>query len=182
MPGHKGCTQGHTQLVPGDSLTLADADYVNTSSMYTGIKQASSPTATNSITLKTKSGENITDQKKQWVEHFLKLYSTQNVMTDAALDAICQLSRTGRGAHRGTTASRKFPGEDGIPGEVIKARKAELIEDLHELHNLCWKEGSVQYHREMRGTNIDDSVQWQPQQLQKLSGHLPVEHLWQIVC
>ena len=41
--------------------------------------------------LKTKSGEVITDSNKQmerWVEHYLELYSTENTITDQALDTI----------------------------------------------------------------------------------------------
>jgi hypothetical protein len=46
----------------------------------------------------------------------------------------------------------KAPGEDGIPLEVIKTGKEELIEDLHELLCLCWRKGSVQ--RDMQGAKI----------------------------
>ena len=151
MPGHKGCTQGHLQQVPGDSLMLrqrllakADTDYGNTG----GIKQATGPTTTKSVPLKTKSAENITDQKKQmerWVEHYLELHSTQNVVTDAALDAICQLlvmqeldeQHTEEELRKAIDCLSKVPREDGIPGEVIKAGKEELTEDLHELLCLC---------------------------------------------
>ena len=52
---------------------------------------ATGPTSVKTAPLKTKSGEVIIDQRKQLqrrVEHYLKLYSTQNIMTDAALDAL----------------------------------------------------------------------------------------------
>ena len=103
-----------------------------------------------------KTGENITDQRKQmdrWVEPYLELYSTQNVVTDAALCAITQLPvmdeldvepteeelRTAIDCLSAGTA----PGEDGIPPEVVKHGQAVLINDLHELLCLCWKEGAV---------------------------------------
>ena len=35
------------------------------------------------------------------------------------------------------------PGEDGIPPEVIKCDKPALLEPLHELLCLCWREGKV---------------------------------------
>ena len=143
----------------------ADADYGNTGGMYAGIKQATGPITTKSVPLKTKSGENITDKKKQmerWVEHYFELYSTENVVADAVLDAICQLPVMQELDEKPTEeelrkaidclSTGKAPGEDGIPGEVIKAGKEELIEDLHELLCLCWKEGSVP--QDMRDAKI----------------------------
>lgn len=59
--------------------------------MYDGIKTATGPTATKTAPLKSKTGEIITDQCKQldrWVEHYLELNATQNVVMDAALDAL----------------------------------------------------------------------------------------------
>lgn len=53
---------------------------------YTGIKRATGPLTTLSVPLKTKSSENITDQKKkiEWgIEYYFKLYSTQSVVSDA---------------------------------------------------------------------------------------------------
>ena len=58
--------------------------------MYEGIKTATGPTATKTAPLKSKTGEVITDQSKQlerWVEHYLELYATRNVVTASALDA-----------------------------------------------------------------------------------------------
>ena len=97
---------------------------------------------------------------ERWVEHYLELHSTQNVVTDAALDAICQLlvmqeldeQHTEEELRKAIDCLSKVPREDGIPGEVIKAGKEELTEDLHELLCLCWKEGSVPQN--MRGVKI----------------------------
>ena len=143
----------------------ADADSGNTGGMYAGIKQATGPVATKSAPLKTKEGDIIIDKKKQmerWVEHYLELYSTQNVVTEAALNAIDQLPVMEELDEEPTVeelskamdalATGKAPGEDGIPAEVIKSGKDALIGDLHELLCLCWREGAVPM--DMRGAKI----------------------------
>ncbi len=51
----------------------------NTGSMYAGIMEATGTCATNSVPLKSKSGEAITDQLQEmerWVEHNLEIYAT----------------------------------------------------------------------------------------------------------
>jgi hypothetical protein len=115
--------------------------------------------------LKTKSGENITDRRKQmerWVEHYLEVYSTQYLVTDAALSTINQLpvldelnedlTKEELSKAIDCLAIGKAPCEDGIPLEVIKTGKEKLIEDLHELFCLCWREGTVP--QDMRGAKI----------------------------
>ena len=109
-----------------------EADHTCTGGMYAGIKKATGPAATKSVT-KTTSGENITDQKKQmerWVEHYLELFSSQNIVTDAVLAAISQLPIMEELDEKPTKEElskaidclsySKVPGEDGIPTEVIK--------------------------------------------------------------
>ncbi len=62
--------------------------------MYAGIKEATGPCATKSDPLESKSGEPIIDQRQQmerWVEHYLELYATQNIVSDTALNAIPDL-------------------------------------------------------------------------------------------
>lgn len=59
--------------------------------MYDWIKMATGPTSVKIAPLKAKSGEVITNQRKQlqrWVEHYLELYSIQNNVRDVALDAL----------------------------------------------------------------------------------------------
>ena len=132
------------------------ADTGNTGSMYAGIKEATGPCATKSVPLKTKTGEPITDQRQQmarWVEHYLELYATQNVVTDAALNAIEELPVLDELDAEPTEeelskaidclSTGKAPGEDGIPAEVIKRGKDALLGGLLELLRLCWREGSV---------------------------------------
>lgn len=48
--------------------------------------------------------------------------------------------------------SRKSPGEDGIPPEIIKCGKLALLEPLHKLLCLCWREGRVP--QDMRNAKI----------------------------
>lgn len=58
-------------------------------------------------------GEIITDkgqQMERWVEQYSDLYSRQNVLTTAALNAI----------EIDSLASGKSPGSDGIPPNLIK--------------------------------------------------------------
>ena len=59
--------------------------------MYDGIKTAMGPVQNKTAPLKSTTGEVITDkgqQMERWVEHYSDLYSRQNVVTTAALDAI----------------------------------------------------------------------------------------------
>lgn len=59
--------------------------------MYKGVKTATGPTSVKTALLKSKTSETITDQSKQlqqWVEHYLDLYATQNIVTDTRLEAL----------------------------------------------------------------------------------------------
>ena len=141
------------------------ADTGNARGMYNGIKIATGPTATKTAPLKSKIGEPITDQGKQlerWVEHYLELYATQNVVTAAALEALPSLTvmeeldippteEELRKAIDGLTCG-KAPGKDGIPPEVLKSGKLALLRHLHELLCLCWEKGHVP--QDMRDANI----------------------------
>ena len=83
--------------------------------------------------LKSKTGEIITDGKKQmerWVEHYLELYSTKNIVSEEALNSI-QLMPIMVELDSEPTASEiekainglangKTPDNDAIPPEVIK--------------------------------------------------------------
>ena len=116
--------------------------------MYEGIKTATGPTSVKTGPLKAKSGKVITDQSKQlqhWVEHYLKLHSTQNIVTDAALDALPGLPAMEELDELPTLeelnkaidnlACGKAPGLDSIPAEVLKHGKPSILQPLHEL--LC---------------------------------------------
>ncbi|XP_063592477.1 uncharacterized protein LOC134769668 [Penaeus indicus] len=70
------------------------ADVGDARGMYKGIKKVTGPAPSKSAPLKTKAGDVITDQGKQLerrVEHYLELYATHNVVTDAALADIPDL-------------------------------------------------------------------------------------------
>lgn len=141
------------------------ADTGNARGMYNGIKTATGPTSTKTAPLKSKTGEVITDQSKQlqrWVEHYLELYATENVVTDAALDALPQLTVMEELDALPTMeelskaidclSSGKAPGKDCIPPEVLKSGKPALLQQLHELLCLCWEKGHIP--QDMRDANI----------------------------
>ena len=120
------------------------------------IKTATGRTSVKTAPLKAKSDEVITDQSKQlqrWVEHYLELYPTQNIVTGAALEALLglpvmeeldkmptleELSKAIDNLARG-----KAPGKDCIPPEVLKHGKPSIIQPLHELLCQCWAKGHI---------------------------------------
>ena len=137
----------------------------NIRAMYEGIRQATGPAIKKSAPLKSKSGEIITDSNKQmdrWVEHYLELYSTENTVSEGAinsvpvlpvlndLDAMPTLSELEDAIN--ALSSGKAPGNDEIPPDIIKAGKPALLPHLHELLCLCWKEGQVP--QDMRDAKI----------------------------
>ena len=74
-------------------------DTGNAKGMYDGINKGTDPSATKTALLKTKTGEVIMDQNRQlecWVEHYLELYVTQNVVPDASPGGPLQFLRHGR--------------------------------------------------------------------------------------
>ena len=89
----------------------------------------------------------------RWVEHYLDIYSRENSVTQEALDSIKDLpvleeldsEHTLEELSKAIDAlvSGKAFGEDGIPPEVIKCGKPALLEPLHKLLCLCWREGKV---------------------------------------
>ena len=126
---------------------------------------ATGPTSVKTAPLKTKSGEVITDQRKQLqrrVEHYLELYSTQNIMTDAALDALPglpamedldempRLQELSKAIDN--LACGKAPGLDSIPAEVLKDGKPSILQPLHELLCHCWEKGYIP--QDMRDASI----------------------------
>lgn len=132
------------------------ADSGNVRGMYASIKTTTSPTPIKTAPLKSKTGEVITDQGKQlecWVEHYLEVYATQNVVTDAALHTLPSLlvmeeldtppSAEEFGKAIDCLSCRKAPGKDGIPPEVLKSGKPALLQHLHELLCLCWEKGHI---------------------------------------
>ncbi|XP_020604539.1 uncharacterized protein LOC110043431 [Orbicella faveolata] len=133
--------------------------------MCEGIKTATSPTSVKTAPLKAKSGKVITNQSKQlqrWVEHYLKLYSTQNIVTDAALDALPRLPAMEELDEMPTLeelskaidnlACGKAPGLDSIPAEVLKHGKPSILQPLHELLCHCWEKGHIP--QDMRDASI----------------------------
>ena len=98
----------------------------------------------------------------RWVEHHSELYLSETVVTDATLNSITPLPVMDELDAEPTIeeldkaidalSNGKAPGSDGIPPEVIKSGKSALLEPLHELLCLCWKEGAVP--QDMRDATI----------------------------
>ena len=151
--------------------TLADevqeaSDTGNIKKMFKGLKKAFGPSPAKCAPLKSLSGELIHDKNKQlsrWVEHYEALYSTENKVSQFALDSIERLPvlveldspPTVEELLKAidTLSAGKAPGSDGIPPEVIKAGKGStLIGHLHSLLTLCWTEKKVP--QDMRDAKI----------------------------
>ena len=134
--------------------------------MYEGIKTVTGPTCVKTALLKAKTGEVITDQSKQlqrWVEHYPELYSTQNIVTDAALGALPDLPVMEELDEKPTLeelskaidclSCGKAPGKDSIPPEVLKHGKAAVLQPRHDLLCLCWEQGHIP--QDMQDANIE---------------------------
>ena len=119
-------------------------------------KKVTGPSATKTALLKAKTGEVIMEQRRQlehWVEQYLEPYATQNMVSDAALDALPHLSVMQELDTVPTVAelskayyclfSGKAIGKDGIPSEVLKSGKSVLSWYLHVLLCLCWQRGYI---------------------------------------
>ena len=128
----------------------------NIRGMYDGIKTAMGPVQNKTAPLKSSTGEVITDkgqQMERWVEHYSDLYSRQNVVTSAALDAIECLPTMEELDTEPTVeelskaidslAAGKAPGSDGIPPDLVKRCKTTLLLPLHKVLCQCWQEGAV---------------------------------------
>ena len=124
--------------------------------MYEGIKTAFGPQAMKTAPIKSKDGLPISDSKmqlKRWTEHYLELYSTENTITQEALNNIPQLSVLDHLDEEPSIeefeeaydhlAKGKAPGKDNIPPEVIIEGKPVLLQPLYELLCLCWEEKEV---------------------------------------
>ena len=95
-------------------------------------------------------------------EHYSDLYSGQNVVISAALDAIECLPTMEELDTEPTVeelskvidslAAGKAPGSDGIPLDLVKHCKTTLLLPLHEVLCQCWQEGAVP--QDMRDAKI----------------------------
>ena len=87
------------------------------------------------------------------VEHYLEIYGTENKVTEAALNAIPQITVLEELDVEPTLdelektfscpTSGKAPGSDGISPKIIKCGKPVLFKHLHKLLKLCWSEKEV---------------------------------------
>ena len=126
----------------------------NIRGMYNGIRTAMGPAQNKTAPLKSTTGEVITDkgqQMERWVEHYSDLYSRQNVVTTAALDAIeclpaieeldIELTIEELNKAINSLASGKAPGSDGIPPDLMKHCATTLLLPLHEVLCQAGKKG-----------------------------------------
>lgn len=157
------CANEYWQQLSNDIQKAAISG--NTRGMYDGIKKALGPTKSKTAPLKSSTGEIISDKQQQlgrWVEHYSDLYSRRNTVTSAALDAIECLPIMEELDAEPTVeelskavdklASRKAPGSDGIPPDLLKQCKCSLLHPLHKVLCQCWKEGAVP--QDMRDAKI----------------------------
>ena len=96
------------------------------------------------------------------MEHYSELYSRQNVVRTSSLDNIKCLPVIGELDNEPTIdelskainnlASRKAPGSDGIPPDLIKHCKTTLLQPLHEVLCEYWNEGAVPQDMKVRSS------------------------------
>ena len=87
------------------------------------------------------------------VEHYLELNSTENTVSEEALNSIqvmpiiveldSELTASEIGKAINGLANGKAPGNDAIPTEVIKQGTPVLLPHLHELLSFCWRDDKV---------------------------------------
>ena len=133
--------------------------------MYQKMKLALGPTISRSAPLKSSTGEMITsksDQLKRWVEHYSQLYALERDVPPAFEDLIPRLPIMTELDREPTVmelekaidqlAAGKAPGNDGIPGEILKELKDSLLLPLYDLLLQCWRSGDVP--QELRNAKI----------------------------
>ncbi len=149
------CANDYWLKLCSDIHTSADCG--NTWTMYEGMKKAFGPSVIKTAPLKSTSGDVIKDCSKQmerWAEYYQELYSTENAITDTAIENTMPLPTMDELDMPPTTdemrkaidslSCGKAPGSDGIPPEIVKAgRENALIGHLHELLLQCWEEGMI---------------------------------------
>ena len=90
---------------------------------------------------------------ERWVEHYLELYSTENTVSEEALNSIqlipimveldSELTASEIEKAINGLAKGKAPGNDAIPRRSDQQGIPILLPHLHELLSLCWREDQV---------------------------------------
>ena len=137
----------------------------NIREMYDGIKKAMGPVQRMTSSIKSSTGEILTDNNKQmerWVEHYSNLYSRLNTVSLNALDSLESLQTIDEldavpsiedlNVAIDHLTNGKAPGSDNIPPDLIKKCKSALLLPLHEILCQCWQEGEVP--QDMRDAKI----------------------------
>lgn len=130
----------------------------NLKEYYSLLKVALGPSISKSAALKSKEGLPIVDKSQQlerWVEHYSDLYARADLTRQhaelhnylPALSVMWELdAEPTQEELRNAIAmlpNGKSPGEDGIPGEVLKVNSTTLLPSLHQLLLRCWAQGRM---------------------------------------
>ena len=159
------------------------------------IKEALGPTLNKTAPLRSSTGEVITDrghQLERWVEHYSNIYSTENIVSPSALDAVeClptmeeldteptleELSKA-----IDSLASGKARGSDGIPPRPNKALQDHLtaFSACTPLSVLARRSCTTKHAGRQDHHTLQE--QWREERLQQLQRHLPSQRHWQSIC
>ena len=124
--------------------------------MYDGIKKYIGPVQRMTSSLKSSTGEILTENNEQmerWVEHYSNLCSCQNTVSRNALDSLQCLQtmveldsvpcieKHNIAIHHLT--NDKVSGSDNIPPDLIKTCKSALLLPINEILFQCWQEREI---------------------------------------
>ena len=119
----------------------------NICGMYDGIKKAIEPVQRMNTSIKSSTGEILTDNKEKmerWVENYSNLYYYQNTVSENALDSFeCLETIEEISSAIDHLTNGKATGSDTIPPDLIMTCKFALLLPLHEILCRCWQEGEV---------------------------------------
>nr|XP_014346189.1 PREDICTED: uncharacterized protein LOC106704212 [Latimeria chalumnae] len=133
------------------------ADRHHMRQFYAGLKAVYGPTHDVTVPVKSRDGGLLTTDQEEihqrWVQHFEELFNTESTITEEALDHIPQkanidvlntpLTIQKTEATVKSMKNDKALGPNGIPGETYKIGCRALIEHLHKLFCLIWREDKV---------------------------------------
>ena len=106
--------------------------------------------------------ENQAEQLKRWVEHYSKLYA-QDLPEHSGMEAILpsfgvyaeldeELTEEELSEAINALLNGRAPGEDGIPAEIVKEDKDDLLPQLYAFLLQCWQQHQIPH--KMRSTKI----------------------------
>jgi len=132
------------------------ADRHDMEAFYGGLREVYGPGALGSAPVKSTDGTLLTERPRileRWVEHFQSVLNQKSTFETQMLSEIPQWttatylddvpSATDVEHALRQTASGKSPGIDGSPSEVLKNGGPTLLDQLHKLFCVIWKQESV---------------------------------------